>query len=532
MRKEKNVHKMLKAKENFGITLVALIITIVVLLILAVVSIGAIRDSDIIGHSKTAQSLYTEAQEKENVSLSVLQAHTVGSGKIIQLNLQDALDDYFGENETWLTDNASKNDSYFLIVVKSSGRQYRVYYNGKIETITEEYSLTNTPYQVNIEKEYDETENKVKVTITDNLYKEDGSLNYDILTIEDSIDIITAKQGLTLDSSKDKLEEFILKFAKKGLQASCNSYEALVQTYIDMGELSDGATKYDALNLLLKYAYDASYNNQTIQELASTNFDEVIRYRVIDGVKIEKYVGDGSDYWKIEENGTWEYGLKVEFKVNGETIFSKKAEKLLEVTEIIKYELAKEAHYECTIDGMSVYFGFSDKTDIFSLCYGSKNVMEMSIIGKYKFDELTGKILHNEGDNISIDVTLRVDKDGKLIMTNINDGEINTFTEKEGSIFTFYQPVNGFEDDSTSKYAGFISGIYRTESGKMCAFEMDDDSVGFEELGALWGKTRLSETDEGKEEFMTEYNMEIINNSEIKYKNETYNLLEDISEYF
>ena len=52
-------------KKQNGITLIALIITIVVLLILAVVAIGAVKDSDIIGHAENAATKYNIAAKEE-----------------------------------------------------------------------------------------------------------------------------------------------------------------------------------------------------------------------------------------------------------------------------------------------------------------------------------------------------------------------------------------------------------------------------------------------------------------------------------
>lgn len=56
-------------REQKGITLVALIITIVVLLILAVVSIGAVRNSGIINHSENAASTWKTEQATENQTI-------------------------------------------------------------------------------------------------------------------------------------------------------------------------------------------------------------------------------------------------------------------------------------------------------------------------------------------------------------------------------------------------------------------------------------------------------------------------------
>ena len=62
---------MKKTKAQKGITLIALIITIVILLILALVTIGAVKDSKIIDHAQNASSEYTVEQEKEQIGLAL-----------------------------------------------------------------------------------------------------------------------------------------------------------------------------------------------------------------------------------------------------------------------------------------------------------------------------------------------------------------------------------------------------------------------------------------------------------------------------
>ena len=57
-------------KAEKGITLVALVITIIVLLILAMVSIKLVLDSRIISHAENAADNYTAAAEEEKVELN------------------------------------------------------------------------------------------------------------------------------------------------------------------------------------------------------------------------------------------------------------------------------------------------------------------------------------------------------------------------------------------------------------------------------------------------------------------------------
>lgn len=56
-------------KQEKGITLIALIITIVVLMILAVVTINSVKEGGIITHAQNAASSYKEAQIEEEVGL-------------------------------------------------------------------------------------------------------------------------------------------------------------------------------------------------------------------------------------------------------------------------------------------------------------------------------------------------------------------------------------------------------------------------------------------------------------------------------
>jgi len=64
-------------KENKGITLVALVITIIVLLILAGVSINAIQNGGIIGNAQDAKNKYEEEKRKEESVISQLEMDEV-----------------------------------------------------------------------------------------------------------------------------------------------------------------------------------------------------------------------------------------------------------------------------------------------------------------------------------------------------------------------------------------------------------------------------------------------------------------------
>ena len=69
---------MRKLKTQKGITLVALIITIVVLLILAAVAIGTVKNSDIIGYANQAKTLFEEKQKEEEEKIKEFEEQLKG----------------------------------------------------------------------------------------------------------------------------------------------------------------------------------------------------------------------------------------------------------------------------------------------------------------------------------------------------------------------------------------------------------------------------------------------------------------------
>ena len=79
-----------KFKNNKGITLVALVITIIVLLILAMVSIKIAIDGGLIGKSNEAVTVHEEAKMKESVQLAVAQCYMTKEGLTAE-NLKKAL---------------------------------------------------------------------------------------------------------------------------------------------------------------------------------------------------------------------------------------------------------------------------------------------------------------------------------------------------------------------------------------------------------------------------------------------------------
>lgn len=108
-----------KLKNTKGITLIALIITIIVLLILAMVSIKLVWDGGIITHAQTATSKYTVEQEKELIGLGY------SDYKMAKINDSSA---------TLTVEGAGVNGiNPWTIIFNKTGNEYTLAENGKID---------------------------------------------------------------------------------------------------------------------------------------------------------------------------------------------------------------------------------------------------------------------------------------------------------------------------------------------------------------------------------------------------------------
>ena len=120
-----------KLKNNGGITLIALAVTILVLIILASISIKALTgDNGIIGQSKNAKEQAEIDSEKEVIETSVVQATGKDRyGNITKENMKEYMDKNAGEGKTEVIDNGD------TLVVKfiDSERYYEVDIDGNTE---------------------------------------------------------------------------------------------------------------------------------------------------------------------------------------------------------------------------------------------------------------------------------------------------------------------------------------------------------------------------------------------------------------
>lgn len=123
----------MKLNENRGITLIALVITIVVLLILASVSIVIlIGKNGIMSQINKAKIEYESATELEKIQLAVTQAYIDNPGNLKEENLKNALEDFeFAVEENLI----NKNTNWLF---KISGKTYRIDTYGNVKLIFDE----------------------------------------------------------------------------------------------------------------------------------------------------------------------------------------------------------------------------------------------------------------------------------------------------------------------------------------------------------------------------------------------------------
>ena len=129
---------MKKLKEELkynkrGITLIALVITVIVLLILASITIAALTgENGILTRAAEAKNKTEESQEKEGLELAVIstQMKDVNTLEVTEKKLSDAIKQQFGNNKDFrITDNG---DGSFLVSMNDTQRMYYIDETGKI----------------------------------------------------------------------------------------------------------------------------------------------------------------------------------------------------------------------------------------------------------------------------------------------------------------------------------------------------------------------------------------------------------------
>lgn len=129
--------------EEKGITLIALVVTVIVILVLAGISISMLSGENGILKRATEAKRNTQIEnEKEAVNMAVLEAVTIGNGEITADNLNSSLKSYIGKkteftgNSPWIYEGEQG-----VYVINANGKVYRGWANkydenGAVDSVT------------------------------------------------------------------------------------------------------------------------------------------------------------------------------------------------------------------------------------------------------------------------------------------------------------------------------------------------------------------------------------------------------------
>ena len=147
---------------NKGITLIALVITIIVLLILAGVSIATLTgENGILTRANDAKISTEIAEEKEKIELATTAALADDLGGEIKENfLRQELEKYFVTDGVSVAPGENNGEEGFIVTITDSGRQYFVDKDGNVSEMIPGPTVTHS---INPETQVGEGE---KITIT------------------------------------------------------------------------------------------------------------------------------------------------------------------------------------------------------------------------------------------------------------------------------------------------------------------------------------------------------------------------------
>lgn len=202
-----------KIYRNFGITLINLIVTIVILIILAGITISTIiGDNGIIKNSKKAKEQTEISEEKKIIDRATVESMGINKkGELIENELQEQLDKITNSGKTEVTVTGDK----FEILFKESSRYYEVDKDGNI---IDQGKIVVDKSPGDITKD----ENGKDL-------KGDESEPYEIWCIEDLIDWSNNyKKYLNSKIVLCQTLDFDFKFSySNGIMLGCNSVEEL-----------------------------------------------------------------------------------------------------------------------------------------------------------------------------------------------------------------------------------------------------------------------------------------------------------------
>ena len=262
-----------KNKKQEGITLIALVITIIVLLILAGVSIAMLTgENGILTQAQKAGEQTDIGEEKENISLAYNGAKAENNGGDVDA---DDLNRNFGYNDT---DATAEGSNPITVTFKESRRQYTIDENGVISGPTE----ANIIASIRIEGEKSEVEpplpskdfKHIEGTVDDGYVIEDTNGNQFVWVPVDKNQKIkvnvTSKEEITSITLTDPYGDTILTESDKGTTYTNNDITPTINGPYVLKVKTANEEKTTILGVHSLYAVDTTADWQATDEYAKT----------------------------------------------------------------------------------------------------------------------------------------------------------------------------------------------------------------------------------------------------------------------
>ena len=254
---------MEKTRKNKGITLVALVITIIILLILAGIAISAIAGQDgLFSKTQIAKAQTEIASEKEGISLAVTSAKISdnGYGSIEKENLQDAINKQFGKDKAIVEDNGDQ--TYTVTMKNTEERKYTVEEDGTIvEGKYDKWDGTE------VTEPTEKTENEIHIYKASELKWLADQVNNEVnlfegytIYLENNIDLGAREENGNWETEKNEALKWtaIGKEYEKMLKATFDGKNHIIKgVYVNDTEMFNGIFGWSnsILNLTVKNSY-------------------------------------------------------------------------------------------------------------------------------------------------------------------------------------------------------------------------------------------------------------------------------------
>ena len=286
----KNNKKMIK-----GITLIALVVTIIVLLILAGIAVQMLTgNNSILNKAREAKDMTSENEPLERIKLAYGGAITKGLGNVNYTNLNEELTKEFGTGNYTITPENDNTTNWTIIV---NNKKYKLLKTGTIKELDSsgielEYEIDNVNYLYAYLVDQEENEIDAKYYI-----KKDGHIIYEKNDCIENLYISKAGQYTIIAETDDNVYEETFSITAD----STSGY--LIEAYNAATELSD---YYDKFLLMESATQESNFN-----WYEGTRKVIMIVEGVAETINVEDCIKDDGECLDIfEGSGLADYTLK------------------------------------------------------------------------------------------------------------------------------------------------------------------------------------------------------------------------------